>query len=198
MHLVVIFGPPAAGKMTVGQEVARRTGYKLFHNHMSIEPVLEIFEFGSPSFSRLVGPLRRGVIAEAVVADLPGLIFTYVWGIDEDPECRDLEALIAPVVDSGNRVDFVELVVDEDTCVAREGSENRVRHKRSKTDLDWAVAHNRELHADHVFRTDGAFPLPHPHHVVDNSGHSPDDTAAQIVSLLGLPEQRDEHRERPA
>lgn len=186
MHLVVIFGPPAAGKMTVGQEVARRTGYKLFHNHMSIEPVLGIFEFGSPSFKRLVRPLRHGVIAESVVADLPGLIFTYVWGIDEDPEARDLAGLIAPVVDSGNRVDFVELLVDEDTCVSREGTDNRVRHKRSKTDLDWSVAHNRELHADHVFRTDGDFPLPHPHHVVDNSGDSPADTAERVIDVLGI------------
>jgi len=33
MHLVMLFGPPAAGKMTVGAEIARPTGYKLFHTH---------------------------------------------------------------------------------------------------------------------------------------------------------------------
>lgn len=38
MHLVVIFGPPAVGKMTVGHEPAKLTGFKLFHNHMSVEP----------------------------------------------------------------------------------------------------------------------------------------------------------------
>lgn len=186
MHLVVILGPPAAGKMTVGREVARRTGYKLFHNHMSIEPVLEIFEFGSPSFQRLVQPLRRGVIEESVLAGLEGLVFTYVWAVDEDPDAEAIATLIAPVADSGNRVDFVELVVDEDTCVAREGTAERVRHKRSKANVDWAVAHNRELHADHEFRTEGNFPLPHPHHVVDNNGDSPSATAAEIVTLLGL------------
>jgi shikimate kinase len=44
MHFVLIFGPPAVGKMTVGHEVAQRTGFKLFHNHLSIEPLLGIFE----------------------------------------------------------------------------------------------------------------------------------------------------------
>jgi hypothetical protein len=76
MHLVLIFGPPAVGKMAVGRALSGLTGYPLFHNHMSIEPVLEIFPWGSPSFNRLTSELRRRVIEEAVVAELPGLIFT--------------------------------------------------------------------------------------------------------------------------
>ena len=35
--LVIIIGPHAVGKMTVGQELARITDLRLFHNHMSIE-----------------------------------------------------------------------------------------------------------------------------------------------------------------
>ena len=44
MKLVIIFGPHAVGKMTVGQELAKRTGLKLFHNHMTIEVVSDLFE----------------------------------------------------------------------------------------------------------------------------------------------------------
>jgi hypothetical protein len=33
VKFVVIFGPPAAGKMTVGRELAALTGWRLFHNH---------------------------------------------------------------------------------------------------------------------------------------------------------------------
>ena len=43
MKLVIIFGDGAVGKMTVGQELMKITDLRLFHNHMSIEPVLEIF-----------------------------------------------------------------------------------------------------------------------------------------------------------
>lgn len=39
MKLVLIFGPQAVGKMTVGQELAKITGLKLFHNHMTIDLV---------------------------------------------------------------------------------------------------------------------------------------------------------------
>ena len=89
MHLVVLFGPPAVGKMTVGHELCRLTGYRLFHNHLTIEPFLGIFEFGSPSFARLSSEFRRRVLEEAIVSGLPGLVFTFVWALqleeDRDP-----------------------------------------------------------------------------------------------------------------
>ena len=34
--LVIILGPHAVGKMTVGQKLAEITDLRLFHNHMSI------------------------------------------------------------------------------------------------------------------------------------------------------------------
>lgn len=39
MKFVLIFGPQAVGKMTVGHELEKRTDLKLFHNHMTIELV---------------------------------------------------------------------------------------------------------------------------------------------------------------
>ena len=47
--LVVIVGPPAVGKMAVGTELSALTGLPLFHNHLSIEAVLPVFDFGSPA-----------------------------------------------------------------------------------------------------------------------------------------------------
>ena len=41
MNLIMLFGSGAVGKMTVGQELTKITDYRLFHNHMIIEPVLE-------------------------------------------------------------------------------------------------------------------------------------------------------------
>ena len=43
MKLVFLFGNAAVGKMTVGQELMKITDLRLFHNHMTIEPVLEVF-----------------------------------------------------------------------------------------------------------------------------------------------------------
>ena len=40
MKLLFLFGDAAVGKMTVGQELAKITDLRLFHNHMTIEPVI--------------------------------------------------------------------------------------------------------------------------------------------------------------
>ena len=48
MRLLLIIGPPAVGKMTVGREIARRSSFRLFHNHHTIEPLVEVFDHGTP------------------------------------------------------------------------------------------------------------------------------------------------------
>src|SRR5438105_11518667 len=81
--LVFIVGPPAVGKMTVGTELAARTGYRLLYNHQTIDLVTQFFPFGSPQGQRLVNEFRRRILEEVAASDLPGLIFTYVWAFDD-------------------------------------------------------------------------------------------------------------------
>ncbi|MCG3259823.1 MAG: hypothetical protein H7644_08755 [Candidatus Heimdallarchaeota archaeon] len=71
MSLIIIFGPPASGKMTVGRKLAELTGFKLLHNHISIELFLQFFEFDSPHFSRLNSEFRRRIIEEVALSNLP-------------------------------------------------------------------------------------------------------------------------------
>ncbi len=44
MDLVYLYGPPAVGKLTIATELARRTGFKVFHNHLSIDCVKPVFD----------------------------------------------------------------------------------------------------------------------------------------------------------
>lgn len=44
MKFILIFGPQAVGKMTVGQELAKLTDLKIFHNHMTIDLVSPFFD----------------------------------------------------------------------------------------------------------------------------------------------------------
>lgn len=92
MKLVIIFGPPAVGKMTVGFELARLTGLKLFHNHMTIDLVANFFPHSTPSFNRLNDEFRRRIFEEVAASDLPGLIFTFVWAVDLEKEREYIES----------------------------------------------------------------------------------------------------------
>ena len=54
MTLLIIYGAPAAGKLTIATEIARRTGFKLFHNHVSIDCVKPVFDFGTRPFLTMI------------------------------------------------------------------------------------------------------------------------------------------------
>ena len=47
MKLIIIHGAPAAGKLTIANELGRLTGFKVFHNHLSIDCVKPVFDFGT-------------------------------------------------------------------------------------------------------------------------------------------------------
>ena len=195
MHLLCITGPPAVGKMTVGRSVCDLTGYRLFHNHVTIEPLLAIFGYGTPSFSRLNSLFRREVIGEAVAADLPGLVFTYAMDFDSAADLEHLRWLVAPALEAGVRIDVVELYAAQDVRLAREGLPDRVEHKPSKRDVGWAREHVVELDSRARFNTvpgaaaaDGGWPWPWmPHLALDNSHDDAAATAERIVDALGLP-----------
>jgi len=186
VHLVMMFGPPAVGKMAVGRELSALTSYPLFHNHMSIEPVLEVFPWGSPSFVRLTSELRRRVIEEAVVAELPGLIFTYVWAFDDPADRTYVDWLTEPVRSAGGRLDFVELYADQDTRLAREGTELRLKHKRSLQDREASRQRLLDADAAHQLSTSGDFCYPNQYLRVDNTHLPPAQAAERIAEHLQI------------
>jgi hypothetical protein len=178
--------------MTVGHELAKRTGFKLFHNHMTVEPVLDIFEFGSPPFDRLVSEFRRRVIEEAVAAELPGLVFTFVWGLELAGE-SDLVASYANIVEhGGGTVHFVELYADRDERLSRNGSAFRLEQKRSKRDLEFSRENLLALDEQFVMNT-GPVTTPaaalwkdRKYLRLDNTNLSAPDAAEQIIQEFGL------------
>ncbi|MCL2399998.1 MAG: AAA family ATPase, partial [Defluviitaleaceae bacterium] len=80
MKIVFIFGSTAVGKMTVGQELMKITDLRLYHNHMMLEPVLEIFggmEGEQNEHKRKVlSRLRMIILEEFAVSEHYGLIIT--------------------------------------------------------------------------------------------------------------------------
>jgi hypothetical protein len=192
MHFVFVFGPPAVGKMTVGRALAARTGYKLLHNHMTVEPVLGIFAFGSPPFGRLVSEFRRRVLEEALAADLDGLVFTMVWGLELDEDRALVSSYVDLVQAAGGRVSFVELYADLGERLVRNRTELRLAEKRSKRDLEFSHGNVLALEEGYVMNTGGARTLGedvlagHEHLRIDNTALSADEVADRVVGELGL------------
>lgn len=124
MKLIIIYGAPAAGKLTIATEVARRTGFKLFHNHVSIDCVKPVFDFGTPPFMRMIETIRFATIAEAAREGVD-LIHTFVYAFGEDDE--HFRKLIASAENNGGEVHLVLLKCERDALKARIGNESRLR-----------------------------------------------------------------------
>jgi chloramphenicol 3-O-phosphotransferase len=179
MKLIIIHGPPAAGKLTVSLELAKRTGYKLFHNHISIDCVKPVFEFGSPPFMRLIELIRFGTIAEAAREGVDLIhTFVYAYGIDDE----HFGNLIAAAEDNGGGVHTVLLTCDDETRRQRIIADER-RQIGKLTDPD-SIDTSRE-------KFDLFSPLPgRDTLVIDTTATPPDESARRIIEYFGLEELR--------
>ena len=89
--LVIILGPHAVGKMTVGQELAKIPDLRLFHNHMSIELSRKLFAHSEKEWGVLNETIRKAVFELFAKGDFPGLIFTYMCAFDIQSELNYLQ-----------------------------------------------------------------------------------------------------------
>jgi len=138
MKFITIIGPQAVGKMTVGQELSKITGLKLFHNHMTIELVSNFFSYGSEQGKRLVHSFRNQMFEEVAKSGLEGLIFTYVWAfnIKEDEEYyNNIKEIFER---QGAEIYLVELEADLEERVKRNETENRLLNKPTKRNVEWS------------------------------------------------------------
>ncbi|GAA1999980.1 shikimate kinase [Catenulispora subtropica] len=185
--LLFVIGPPAVGKMTVGAALAAHTGFKLLHNHMTIEPLLRLFSYESPQFQRLNHGFREQILREAAGSDLPGLIFTLVWDFDDPEDGKLVEQYSRPFAERGGRVLFLELAADQDVRLIRNGGATRLAEKPSKRDLEWSAENLRKSDAAHRLNSIDDFAhAPETHLRVDNTHLEPEDVAKLAAAHFGL------------
>jgi hypothetical protein len=139
MKLVLIVGAGAVGKMTVGQELMKITNLRLFHNHMMIEPVLEIFgKFKGDTILKL----REVIFDDFVNDDNEGMIHTLMWAFDMKSDWEYVENLVSKF----DEVYCVELIASQEVRLERNKTENRLINKASKRDIE--ASNGRLLNED--------------------------------------------------
>jgi adenylate kinase family enzyme len=137
MKLIIIFGPQAVGKMTVGQEIQKQTNLKLFHNHMTIDLVSNFFSYGSKEGKSLVKLFRRKIFETVAKSNLEGLIFTYVWAFDVKKDWDYIEKLCDIFRKNNADIYFIELETNIQNRLERNKTPNRLEHKPTKRNTEW-------------------------------------------------------------
>jgi len=185
--LLFVVGPPAVGKMSVGQAIAERTGLRLFHNHISIELALRYFDYGTPAFHRINGEIRRLVNEEVAASDLPGLVFTFVWAFNRPEDQAFVDEYAKPFRQRGARVLFVELEATQAERLKRNECASRLAEKPSMRDLTASRRRLLETDARYQLNSDGRFDGRQDYLRVNSTLLTPSQVAERVIEHFDLP-----------
>ena len=147
MKLVFLIGNGAVGKMTVGQELMKITDLRLFHNHMTIEPVIEVFGYYN---GPVVTKMREAIFEEFAKSDNYGMIFTFMWAFDQQSDWDYADHVTSIFKEQGAEIYYVELVAPQEVRLKRNETENRLKNKASKRDLE--ASRERIIRQDEKYR----------------------------------------------
>ena len=175
MDLVFIHGPAAAGKLTVAHELSRMTGIRLFHNHLTVDAVSAVFDFGSEPFVLLREQIWLSIFREAAQCNV-SLIFTFAP--ERTVRASFIQDTLDAVESAGGKVLFVKL-----TCPIEELERRIVSASRTGFGKLRSLELFRELNRSGAFE----YPtLPDSGLSIDTSQTSPTEAAARICAFFSL------------
>lgn len=179
MNFVILFGPQAVGKMTVGRALEKQTQFPLLHNHMTLELLHPFFGFSDETF-RLSGLFRTEMFKSLAAGDKTGAIFTMVWAFDMHEDWKFINNTKAVFESAGHTVYFVELEADTATRIFRNKTEERLAHKPTKRNLAASEKELLESMANHRLNSDTDEISHRPYIRIDTTDKLPEQVAAMI------------------
>lgn len=176
MKLIVIWGGPASGKLTVARELAQLTGLPLFHNHLVVDALLERLPFGDPEFVRLREAMWMAGF-ETAASSGQSMIFTF------QPEETVREGFAERVVELvqglGGEVKFARLTISPEEQERRIANDSR-KEFRKLVSLDLL----RELRGSFL---EAEAAMPPADIVIDTEIDDPQTAARRIGTAFGVP-----------
>jgi hypothetical protein len=175
MTLLFLYGPPGVGKLTAAKHLCDRLGFRLFHNHLVVDLLTPVFEFGSEPFVELREQIWLSVFAETARRDA-SLVFTFAPERTVTPEF--IQATIRTVADNGGETLFVELTSSREELERRVEEPSRLAYGKLSSRQKMG-----ELEASGAF--DYVMPI-EPALRVDTTLLSAEEAAARIIEELDL------------
>jgi broad-specificity NMP kinase len=174
VKLVFIYGAPGTGKLTVAREIAKQTGFRLFHNHLTVDLAASLFEHGTPTYFDYVRHLRIEAFERAAKADV-NLVFTFWYSSISSSSVERYRNVIET---AGGEILFVRLHCRPEILEQRVSSPSR---------QNWKISNVQELRdAFAQYPTSFVDTIPGTRLEIDNSDLEPEVVAEQIVTFFGL------------
>ncbi|MDC3415132.1 AAA family ATPase [Aquibacillus sp. 3ASR75-11] len=185
MKFVLLFGPQAVGKMTVGQQLSKITDLTLFHNHMTIDLLEPHFGF-SPEMWRLSNLFREEIFKSFSTSDKYGMIFTFVWSFDEKEDWEFVDKICDIFNSQGADLYFVELEADLEERLKRNKTSNRLEQKPTKRNIKQSEQELLSTMESLRLNTNEGEIIKENYLRINNTNLSPDEVAKMIKSRFKL------------
>lgn len=176
MNLIFLYGPPGVGKLTVGKELTKLTGYKLFHNQLVVDLVHSLFDWGTPLYKKFTAKYIFELLQQAARQKVAGVIFTYCYCQYHDKPF--IKKIFSRIIKHGGKVFAVQLLCSRPVLFKRIQHPLRKRHRK--------ITSKKKLMSflqEHDLSTPLNF---HPSLLVKNTTLTPRQAARQIMRRLGL------------
>lgn len=134
MHIFII-GAPASGKMTIGQELYRKTNATLFYNHQVIDFALEIYQDYTEEMWEFVRGITFSFLG-ASARNQRSVILTDVIDFSNQYQLMYLKQIQDLLDNFHQEILFVELETSLEERIRRNRTENRLRHKPLKRHIE--------------------------------------------------------------
>ncbi len=171
---ILVYGPPAAGKLTVARCLAAQYGLKVLDNHVSVDAALRLFDFGTRPYADLVETLRVALLGAAAREGVD-VVSTLVYAHPVDR--GHVDRLVGTSQAGGAVVTFVQLLPGRSVLEQRTSEPSRAESGKIRE-----VATLRRLLDSYDLST----PI-HPGDLsIDNSDLHPEEVAALIGQEFGL------------
>ena len=172
--LIIIYGPPGVGKLTVAKELNKITSLPLFHNHLSRDLVNSVF--GKLGNYDLTEKIRLDFF-EFAIKNFLGLIFTFVYAYQTDDAFMD--KLLEISQKSDTEIYFIQLLCGSEIWKKRLESEERGVYQKVR---DFSLV--EETMKKHNLLT--AYPKAKNHHTIDITELTPEESAQIIKKFAKL------------
>jgi tRNA uridine 5-carbamoylmethylation protein Kti12 len=133
MKLIIIYGPPAAGKLTIAKELSKTADVQVFDNHQVIDMVEPLVTRSYPDFAKLIYATQRSIIGAAVRANEQNVVITFPYAANLDRDTAFMNEVISDARSGGADVYPVFLRCDRDTLRSRATEESRKKYGKITT-----------------------------------------------------------------